>query len=47
MKECVDILWRNGLGNQLFQYSYGKLLAQKHNIDLTYSGIGRGCTVKI
>ena len=47
MKECVDILWRNGLGNQLFQYSYGKLLAQKHNIDLTYSGVGRGCTVNL
>ena len=47
MKECIDILWRNGLGNQLFQYTYGKILAKKHNIDLTYSGIGRGCTVSL
>lgn len=47
MKKCIDILWRNGLGNQLFQFAYGKILSKEHNIELTYSGIGRGCTVSL
>ena len=29
MKKSIVILWRNGFGNQLFQYAYGKILSEK------------------
>ena len=47
MKECVNILWRNGFGNQLFQYAYGRLVAHKHGCDLVHSGKGRGCAADL
>ena len=43
MRNCVNILWRNGFGNQLFQYSFARLLAEERGCDLTYSGFGRVC----
>ena len=42
-KNCINILWRNGFGNQLFQYSYGRILAEEKGWELTHSGNGRGC----
>lgn len=47
MKDCIDILWRNGFGNQLFQYAYGRLTAEEQGCELVYSGKGRGCTVDL
>tara|TARA_Y100001972_G_C7663543_1_gene334992 strand:+ start:556 stop:1320 length:765 start_codon:yes stop_codon:yes gene_type:complete len=47
MKDCVNILWRNGFGNQLFQYAYGRLLSEENNWDLVHSGKGRGCAVDL
>lgn len=47
MKSAINIVWRNGFGNQLFQYAYGKLLAQENNWDLTHSGKGRACIVDL
>ena len=38
MGDCVNILWKNGFGNQLFQYSYGRILAEQMKCTLTYSG---------
>ena len=43
MKNCVNIQWRNGFGNQLFQYSFARLLAEENDCELTYSGFGRVC----
>ena len=36
---CVNITWKNGLGNQLFQYSYGRILAEQLKCPLTYSSV--------
>ena len=38
MSDCVNIIWKNGFGNQLFQYSYGKILTKELKCSLTYSG---------
>jgi len=43
VRDCINILWRNGFGNQLFQYSFARLLAEENNCELTYSGFGRVC----
>jgi len=44
MIDCVNITWRNGFGNQLFQYALGRLIAQENNLNLTYSSeLGKGC----
>ena len=43
MKNCINIQWRNGFGNQLFQYCYARLLSEENNCLLTYSGFGRVC----
>ena len=46
MIDCVNITWRNGFGNQLFQYALGRLIAQENNLQLTYSeNLGRGCSL--
>lgn len=47
MEKVVNIVWRNGFGNQLFQYSYGKLFSEKNNIKLTHSGKGRACSADL
>ena len=47
IKECVNIIWRNGFGNQLFQYAYGRILAEEQGWDLVHSGKGRGCVVDL
>ena len=40
----VVIEWRNGFGNCLFQYCFGRLFAQKYNLNLKYlSQNGRSC----
>ena len=39
MSDCVNITWKNGLGNQLFQYSYGRILAEQLKCPLTYSSV--------
>jgi len=38
MTDCVNIEWKNGFGNQLFQYSYGRILSEQMECSLTYSG---------
>jgi len=38
MADCVNIQWKNGFGNQLFQYSYGRILSEQMECSLTYSG---------
>ena len=38
MSNCVNIIWKNGLGNQLFQYAYGRIKSEINQCDLTYSG---------
>ena len=38
MADCVNIQWKNGFGNQLFQYSYGRILSEQMGCSLTYSG---------
>jgi len=38
MIESVNIIWKNGFGNQLFQYTYGRLLSEQMGCSLTYSG---------
>ena len=38
MTNCVNIEWKNGFGNQLFQYCYGRLLSEQLDCKLTYSG---------
>ena len=38
MDKCVNIIWKNGLGNQLFAYSYGRILSKQLGFKLTYSG---------
>jgi len=38
MSDCVNIEWKNGFGNQLFQYAYGRILSNQMNCSLTYSG---------
>ena len=38
MSKCVNIVWKNGLGNQLFAYSYGRILSKQLGHNLTYSG---------
>ena len=38
MTNCVNIEWKNGFGNQLFQYSYGRILSEQMECSLTYSG---------
>mgnify|MGYP003129442515 CR=1 FL=1 len=48
MIDCVNITWRNGFGNQLFQYALGRLIAQENNLQLTYSeNLGRGCSLSL
>ena len=47
MTPAINIIWRNGFGNQLFQYAYGKLAAATHGIELVHSGKGRGCAVDL
>ena len=47
MKNCVNITWRNGFGNQLFQYAYARLLSEELNIDLTYDKVGRTCAASL
>ncbi len=47
MKDCVNILWRNGFGNQLFQYAYGRIIAEQQGWELVHSGKGRGCMVDL
>lgn len=47
MKDSVVILWRNGFGNQLFQYSYGKILAEENGYELVHNGKGRICAVTL
>ena len=47
MEKVINIVWRNGFGNQLFQYSYGKLLSEENNLTLTYSGKGRACSADL
>lgn len=45
MIDCVNITWRNGFGNQLFQYTLGRLIAKESNLELTYSSeLGRACS---
>jgi len=45
MSKCVNITWRNGFGNQLFQYALGRLIAKENNLELTYSSeLGRACS---
>ena len=31
MIDCVNITWRNGFGNQLFQYTLGRLISKENN----------------
>ena len=38
MANSINILWKNGFGNQLFQYSYGRILAKQMGCSLTYGG---------
>ena len=38
MGDCVNVVWKNGFGNQLFQYSYGRILSEQMKCPLTYSG---------
>ena len=38
MTDCVNIECKNGFGNQLFQYSYGRILSEQMECSLTYSG---------
>ena len=33
----MNIVWKNGLGNQLFAYSYGRILSKQLGHNLTYS----------
>ena len=48
MKNCVNITWRNGFGNQLFQYTLGRLIAEENNLELTYSSeLGRCCSFSL
>ena len=47
MKKSIVILWRNGFGNQLFQYAYGKILAEEKNWKLVHNGKGRICAVDL
>ena len=34
MKDCINITWRNGFGNQLFQYACAKNLSIELNGEL-------------
>ena len=48
MKKCVNITWRNGFGNQLFQYTLGRLIAKNNNLKLTcFENMGRGCSLSL
>ena len=47
MKKSVVILWRNGFGNQLFQYSYGKIISEEQGWELVHNGKGRICAVDL
>ena len=47
MKKSVVILWRNGFGNQLFQYAYGKLISEEKGWELVDNGKGRICAVDL
>ena len=47
MIDAVVIKWRNGFGNQLFQYSYGKILAKEKGYDLVHDGKGRICAIDL
>ena len=38
MNKCVNIVWKNGFGNQLFAYTYGRILSKQLGLPLTYSG---------
>ena len=38
MANSINILWKNGFGNQLFQYSYCRILAKQMGCALTYGG---------
>ena len=38
MADCINIEWKNGFGNQLFQYTYGRILSEQMGCSLTYSG---------
>ena len=38
MSDCVNIIWKNGFGNQLFQYTHGRILSKQLKCSLTYSG---------
>ena len=45
MIDCVNITWRNGFGNQLFQYALGRLTSEEHKLELTYSSeLGKDCS---
>ena len=33
MSNCVNIIWKNGLGNQLFQYAYGRIKSEINQCD--------------
>jgi len=48
MKDCVNITWRNGFGNQLFQYCFARLIAEENNLIITYSSeLGRACSFSL
>ena len=47
MKNCVNITWRNGFGNQLFQYAYSRLHAKKHDLELTHFMLGKDCAASL
>ena len=47
MKNCVNITWRNGFGNMLFQYVYARLLSEEKGMELTYDRVGRACAASL
>jgi len=48
MIDCVNVTWRNGFGNQLFQYTLGRLISKENNLVLTYSSeLGKGCSTSL
>src|SRR3989339_1028571 len=36
-RHMIQILWQNGFANSLFQYCFGRILAEHHGLQLTFS----------